>query len=139
MTTINKIVKMWVKCGNSLPELVYHLGDGDFEVIEESGVFNDEELQYLCDNHSYPDEKLFAKVFVEEFGTINIPEEIFNCVKEAHEKEYTTEGFCIDCYYENCFDYDFYFAVNKWLKDNGDRDNGFLISQLYAQCVLKNI
>jgi hypothetical protein len=138
MTTISKIVKMWVKCGNSLPELVYHLGDGDFEVIEESNVFNDEELQYLCDNHSYPDEKLFAKVFVEEFGTINIPEEIFNCVKEAHEKEYTTEGFCIDCYYENCFDYDFDFAVNKWLHNNNE-DNGFLISQLYAQCVLKNI
>lgn len=30
MTTISKIVKMWVKYGNSLPELVYHLGDGDF-------------------------------------------------------------------------------------------------------------
>lgn len=138
MTTISKIVKMWVKCGNSLPELVYHLGDGDFEDVEESGVFNDEELQYLWDNHSYPDEKLFAKVFVEEFGTINIPEEIFNCVKEAHEKEYTIEGFCIDCYYENCFDYDFDFAVNKWLHNNNE-DNGFLISQLYAQCVLKNI
>lgn len=69
----------------------------------------------------------------------SIPEEIFNCVKEAHEKGYTTEEFCIDCYYENCFDYDFDFAVTKWLKDNNDRDNGFLISQLYAQCVLKNI
>lgn len=57
---------------------------------------------------------------------------------EAHEKEYTTEGFCIDCYYENCFDYDFDFAVNKWLHNNNE-DNGFLISQLYAQCVLKNI
>lgn len=139
MTTINKIVKMWVKCGNSLPELVYHLGDGDFEVIEESGVFNDEELQYLWDNHSYPDETAFATAFLDEFCTMKIPEEIFNCVKEAHEKDYTIECFCIDCYYENCFDYDFDFAVNKWLKDNSDRDNGFLISQLYAQCVLKNI
>ena len=39
---------------------------------------------------------------------------------------------------ENCFDYDFDFAVNKWLH-NSSEDNGFLISQLYAQCVLKNI
>ena len=138
MNLLNNLVKKWVKCGNALPELVYHLGDGDFEVIEESNVFDDKELQYLCDKHSYPDGELFAKVFVEEFGTINIPEEIFNCVKEAKEKEYTIEGFCIDCYYENCFDYDFDFAVNKWLNDNSE-DNGFLISQLYAQCVLKNL
>lgn len=139
MTTINKIVKMWVKCGNSLPELVYHLGDGDFEVIEESNVFDDKELQYLVDKCSYPDETVFATAFLDEFCTMKIPEEVFNCVKEAHEKDYTTECFCIDCYYENCFDYDSDFAVNKWLKDNSDRDKGFLISQLYAQCVLKNI
>ena len=139
MNQITEIVTKWVKCGNALPELVYHLGDGDFEVIEESNVFDEKELQYLVDKCSYPDETVFATAFLEGFGTINIPEEIFNCVKEAHEKEYTTEEFCMDCYYENCFDYDFDFAVNKWLKDNSDRDNGFLISQLYAQCVLKNI
>lgn len=54
MTTINEIVKKWVKYGNPLPELVYyHLGGVDFEFIEESGVFNDEELQYLANNYSY--------------------------------------------------------------------------------------
>lgn len=139
MTTINEIVKKWVKYGNPLPELVYyHLGGVDFEFIEESGVFNDEELQYLANNYSYPDETTFATAFLDEFCTMKIPEEIFNCVREAHEKEYTTVGFCIDCYYENCFDYDFDFTVNKWLHDNSE-DNGVLISQLYAQCVSKNI
>lgn len=39
---------------------------------------------------------------------------------------------------EKWFDYGFDFVVNKWLHNN-NRDNGFLISQLYAQCVLKNI
>lgn len=40
---------------------------------------------------------------------------------------------------EKWFDYGFDFAVNKWLHNNNNEDNGFLISQLYAQCVLKNI
>ena len=136
---LKNIVEKWVKYGNPLPELVYHLGDGDFEVIEDSGVLDDTELQYLIDNYSYPDEEIFATAFLDVFCTFKIPEEIFNCVKEAKEKELSTAGFCIDCYYENCFDYDEDFTVNKWLHDNNDRNNGFLLSQLYAQCVLKNI
>lgn len=139
MSSINDIVTKWVKYGNPLPELVYHLGDGDFDVIEDSNVFDDKELQYLVDNYSYPDEELFATAFLDEFCTMKIPEELFNCVKEVHEKGLSTVGFCIDCFYENCFDYDEDFVVNKWLSDNSDRDVGFLISQLYAQCVLKNI
>ena len=134
---LNKIVRKWIKRGNALPELVYHMGDGDFEVIMGSDIFDSKELQYLEDNR-YQDEEVFAKAFIEEFGTIKISEEIFSCVKEAKEKGYTTDGFCIDCYYENCFDYDFDFTVNKWLHDSSG-DNGFLISQLYAQCVLNNI
>ena len=50
----------------------------------------------------------------------------------------TPDGACMDWYYGTCFDYDYDFAVEKWLHNNNE-DNGFLISQLYAQCVLKNI
>ena len=134
---LSKIINKWTKRGNPLPELVYHMGDGAFDVLEDSDVFDDTELQYLEDNR-YPDEEVFSHVFIGEFWAVEIPEEIFNCVKEAKEKGYSTKGFCIDCFYENCFDYDFDFTVNKWLHDSNE-DIGFLISQLYAQSVLKNV
>lgn len=134
---LNNIIRKSIQNGYPIPGLIHDWKCGNLDSMKDLDVFDESELSYL--KHTLPDEEQISKTFLSESGEIKIPEEIFNCVKEAHEKEYTTEGFCIDCYYENCFDYDFDFVVNKWLKDNDDRDNGFLISQLYAQCVLKNI
>ena len=120
----------------ALPELAHQWTNLEFDAIDDYEVFDKEQLDYI--KSTQPDAKEIAQIYVNIYGEIDIPEDIMGCVLEATEEGLSVEGFCMDCLYENCFDYEFDDEVNIWLneigRDYSDKVN--TISNLGAQYTL---
>lgn len=136
---LNNIIRKSIQNGYPIPGLIHDWKCGNLDSMKDLDVFDESELSYL--KHTLPDEEQISKTFLSESGEIKIPEEVFNCIKDAQEDGYTPDGACMDWYYGTCFDYDYDFAVEKWLNSHGNSETTKeqLISQLYAQYILKNL
>lgn len=133
---LKNIINKSINNGLALPELVHQWIRLDFNAIEDYEVFDKEQLNYI--ESTQPDAKEIAQLYVDIYGEIDIPEEIMECVQQATEEGLSVEGFCMDCLYENCFDYDFDDEVNIWLNEMGRdySDKVNTISNLWAQYTL---
>ena len=133
---LKNIINKSINNGLALPELVHQWTNYEFDAIEDYEVFENDQLSYM--ESTQPDAKEIAQIYVNIYGEIDIPEEIMECVQQATEEGLSVEGFCMDCLYENCFDYDFDDEVNIWLNEMGRdySDKVNTISNLWARYTL---